>query len=101
MGPAVGTLSLQLWPEQTHSSVVVAFKEACDTCGRCGELSLLRIAIRIFPVSSVTITNPSEMRWNPLLSLKKGEKTFLNKICSDYPCFQGKEYSAIQEIATA
>ena len=42
MGPAVGTLSLQLWPEQTHSSVVVAFKEACDTCGRCGELSLLR-----------------------------------------------------------
>lgn len=66
-----------------------------------GELSLLRIAIRIFPVSSVTITNPSEMTWNPLLSLKKGEKMFLNKICSDYPCSQGKEYSAIQEIATA
>lgn len=59
------------------------------------------ISIGLFPVSTVTITNPSEVTWNPLFSLKKGEKMFLNKVCSDYPCFQGKEYSAIQETATA
>lgn len=59
------------------------------------------LSVRIFSVSAVTITNPSEVTWNPLLSLKKGEKMFLNKIRPDYPCFQGKKNSAIQEIATA
>lgn len=30
-------------------------------------------------VSSITVTNPSEVTWNPRLSLKQEEKMFLNK----------------------